>query len=166
MPAWARERVGRGSVLLLCPRGVGPGAWTRNVFPNTVERSFPLLGGTADGGRVWDVMTVARRHAGGPNGWRAAGRGPAGVIAAYAALYEPAVAEVVAVDPPPSHQPRLAGAAYGPVLMNVLRVLDVPDALGCLAPRRLVLVGVADAAFDRTAALYRLAGAAERLERR
>src|SRR5581483_36374 len=55
VPAWARDLVGRGSVLLLCPRGVGPGAWTRNVFPNTVERSFPILGGTSDGGRVWDV---------------------------------------------------------------------------------------------------------------
>ena len=82
------------------------------------------------------------------------------------ALYEPVIAEVTAVDPPPSHQPRLAGAAYGPVLMNVLRVLDVPDALGCLAPRRLVLIGASDAAFDRTAALYRLAGAADRLDRR
>src|SRR5262249_50884757 len=61
VPAGARGLVGEGSVLLLCPRGVGPTAWTRNVFPHTVERSFPLLGGTADGGRVWDVMTVARR---------------------------------------------------------------------------------------------------------
>ena len=87
-------------------------------------------------------------------------------MAAYAALYEPAIAEVVAVNPPPSHQPRSAGVAYGPVLMNVLRVLDVPDALGCLAPRRLVLVGATDAAFDRTAALYRLAGSADHLERR
>jgi hypothetical protein len=166
VPAWARDLVGRGSALLLAPRGVGPGAWTRDVFPNTVERTFPLLGGTSDGGRVWDVMTVARRHARQPAGWRAAGQGRAGVVAAYAALYEPAITEVVAVNPPPSHQPRLPGAEYGPVLMNVLRVLDVPDALGCMAPRRLVLVGATDAAFDRTAALYRLAGAADRLERR
>jgi dienelactone hydrolase len=165
VPAWARGLVGNGSVLLLCPRGVGPVAWTRNVFPNAVERAFPVLGGTSDGGRVWDVMTVARRHAPGKGRWRAAGRGQAGLVAAYAALYEPAIAEVVAVDPPPSHQPRLAGTAYGPPLLNVLRVLDVPEALGCLAPRRLVLFGATDPAFDRTAALYRLAGAAERLER-
>src|SRR5262249_46060860 len=63
LPAWARDLVGDGSVLLLCPRGVGPVGWTRNVFPNTVERAFPLVGSTADSGRVWDVMTVARRHA-------------------------------------------------------------------------------------------------------
>jgi cephalosporin-C deacetylase-like acetyl esterase len=166
LPAWARDLVGGGPALLLCPRGVGPGAWTRNVFPNTVERSFPLLGGTADGGRVWDVMTIARRHAREGARWRAAGQGQAGVVAAYAALYEPAIAEVVAVDPPPSHQPRSAGVAYGPALLNVLRVLDIPDALGCLAPRRLVLIGAPDAAFDRTDALYRRVGAADRLEHR
>src|SRR5262249_4666161 len=141
LPAWARDLVGDGSVLLLCPRGVGPVGWTRNVFPNTVERAFPLVGSTADSRRVWDVMTVARPHAHGSTRWRAAAQGNAGVIAAYAALYEPAIGEVVVVDPPPSHQPRSAGAAYGPALLNVLRVLDIPDALGCLAPRRLALTG-------------------------
>jgi dienelactone hydrolase len=165
VPAWAHDLVKGDSVLLLCPRGVGPGAWTRNVFPNTVERALPLLGGTADGGRVWDVMTVARRHAQGGH-WRAVGHGQAGVVAAYAALYEPAITEVVAMNPPPSHQPASPGAAYGPALLNVLRVMDIPEALGCLAPRRLVLIGVPDAAFDRTATLYLLAGAADRLERR
>jgi dienelactone hydrolase len=166
VPAWARDLVGEGSVLLLCPRGVGPVGWTRNVFPNAVERAFPLLGGTSDGGRVWDVMTVARRHALGSTHWRAAGQGNAGVIAAYAALYEPAIGEVVVANPPSSHQPKTLGAAYGPPLLNVLRVTDIPDALGCLAPRRLVLIGAGDAAFDRTANLYRLAGAADRLERK
>jgi dienelactone hydrolase len=166
VPAWAREMVGDGAALVLCPRGVGPVAWTRNVFPNAVERAFPILGGTSDGGRVWDVMTVARRHAPREGGWRAAGQGAAGVVTAYAALYEPAITEVVAVGPPASHRPRMAGEAYGPVFMNVLRVLDVPEALGCLAPRRLVLVGAADGAFERTAALYRLAGAGDRIEQR
>jgi hypothetical protein len=145
---------------------VGPVAWTRNVFPNTVDRALPLLGATADGGRAWDVMTVARRHAGEKARWRAAGQGQAGLVAVYAALYEPAIAEVVAVNPPPSHQPRSRGAAYGPPLLNVLRVLDVPEALGCLAPRRLVLIGAGDSAFDRTADLYRLVGAVGRLERK
>ena len=56
--------------------------------------------------------------------------------------------------------------SHGPALLNVLRVLDIPDALGCLAPRRLTLIGAGDAAFDRTAALYRVAGAADRLERK
>ena len=89
-----------------------------------------------------------------------------GIIAAYAALDESAIAEVVAVNPPPSHQPRKPGDAYGPPLMNVLRVLDIPEALGCLAPRRLLLIGATDGAFDRTADLYRLAGAGNQLRRK
>lgn len=165
IPAWTRAHTADASVLLLCPRGVGPVAWTRRVFPNTFERALPLLGATSDSGRVWDVMTVARRHAR-EGGWRTLGQGQAGLVAAYAALFEPAIKEVVAVDPPSSHQPRTLDGSYGPVLMNVLRVLDVADALGCLAPRRLVLSGASDPAFDRTRALYRLAGAPDRLERK
>jgi hypothetical protein len=124
-----------------------------------------LLGGTSDGGRVWDILTIARRHARQGTGWRAIGRGAGGVLAAYAALYEPVIKELTLVDPAPSHRPAAPDAPYGPVLMNVLRVWDIPDALGCLAPRQLHLIGAANPAFDRTVSLYRLAGAAERLER-
>lgn len=164
LPEWARGVVGGGSALLLSPRGAGPGGWTRGKFPNAIERSMALLGGTVDGGRVWDVMTVAGRRAG--VRWRAAGHGHAGILAAYAALYQPAIESVVAVDPPASHRPGTAGEEYGPALLNVLRVMDIPEALGCLAPRRLTLVGANDSAFDRTSAIYRLAGTADRFERR
>ncbi|MCY3023975.1 MAG: prolyl oligopeptidase family serine peptidase [Planctomycetota bacterium] len=166
LPEWARAVVVGGSALLLAPRGTGAGAWTRKNPPNTVERSMALLGGTVDGGRVWDIVSVVRRRAEGGKTWRAAGFGQAGVLAAYAALYEPAIEAVVAVNPPPSHRPAAQGGDYGPALLNVLRVLDIPDAFGCLAPRRLTLIGAKDAAFERTTALYKLAGAADRLEQR
>ncbi|MGH9767605.1 MAG: alpha/beta hydrolase family protein [Blastocatellia bacterium] len=169
LPEWARGIVGENSVLLLSPRGAGrsaPGAWTRDKFPNPIERSMALLGGTVDGGRVWDVMTVAGRRAAESVRWRVAGRGRAGILAAYAALYQPAIEAVVAVDPPASHRPRTAGEEYGPALLNALRVMDIPEALGCLAPRKFTLVGANDSAFDRTAAIYRLAGAADRFERK
>ena len=42
-----------------------------------------------------------------------------------AALFEPAIKEVVVVDPPLSHM-------NGPHFLNVLRMLDVPEALGTL----------------------------------
>jgi dienelactone hydrolase len=166
LPVWAQGIVGGDSVLLLSARGVGPGAWTRDKFPNPVERSMALLGGTVDGGRIWDVMTIAGRYSGAGIQWRAAGRGSAGILAAYAALYQPAIESVVAVAPPASHRPMTEGGQYGPALLNVLRILDIPEALGCLAPRRLTLIGANDTAFDRTAAIYRIAGAADRLEKR
>lgn len=165
-PEWASSVVGENPALLLSTRGVGPGAWARDKFPNPVERSMALLGGTIDGGRVWDVMTVAGRRTGEGIHWRAAGRGRSGILAAYAALYQPAIEAVIAVDPPASHRPRSAGEEYGPAVLNVLRVLDIPEALGCLAPRRLTLIGAQDTAFDRTAEIYRLADAADRFGRR
>jgi dienelactone hydrolase len=149
-PAWAAGILGDDKVLVVAPRG----GWTRKNPPNTVERSMALLGMTPDSGRVWDAVHVARSF--GP--CRILGRGNAAVLAAYAALYEPSILEVVAVDPPASHR-------SGPHFLNVNRVLDVPDAFGLLAPRPLRLVGAKDPAFDRTLEIYRVAGAEGKAER-
>ncbi len=165
VPAWAEKIVGKNSALLLSPRGAGPLAWTRGVFPNVVERSFPPIGATSDSGRIWDVAAVARKHAPNLGQWRVVGQGQAGLIGAYAALFEPAIASVVAVNPPASHQPRQRDEAYGPPLLNVLRVADVPELLGCLAPRPLELIGASDKAFEKTAAVYGIADAADQLKR-
>ena len=63
-------------------------------------------------------------------------------------------------DPPKSHK-------EGPYFLNVLRVLDIPEALGLLAPNvKLTLVGAKDKAFDRTAQLYKLAGAEDKFVRK
>jgi hypothetical protein len=144
---------------------VGPSRWTRKNPPNTVERSLALLGRTADGGRVFDVAAAARalKEKGSPAGdlpLTVVGRGAAGVIAAYAALIEPAIDGVVALDPPASHMD--PGA---PQLLNVLRVLDVPEALGLLAPRPLSLVGGSEPLRARVAAIYEKSGAGGRLTR-
>jgi dienelactone hydrolase len=165
LPAWAHSVVAGNSSLLLSTRGIGRGAWKRDEFPHPIERAMSLLGGTIDGGRVWDIMTVAGRRSAEGIHWHAAGRGNAGILAAYAALYQPAIEAVTVVNPPRSHRPRSAGEPYGPALLNVLRVLDIPEALGCLAPRPLKLVGAQNSAFDRIAQIYRLAGAGHRFER-
>jgi hypothetical protein len=73
------------------------------------------------------------------------------VIGAYAALFEPRLAEVALMDPPASHRD-------GPIFINVMRVLDVPDALGMLAPRPLTIHTSQNAAFARTASIYNVAG--------
>ena len=86
------------------------------------------------------------------------GKGQAGILAAYAALFEPSIKEVVVIDPPKSHK-------EGPHFLGVLRLLDIPEALGLLAPTPLTIVGGKDRAFDRTEEIYRLAGAADKLVR-
>ena len=160
IPEWARSLVGEDAVVVLAPRGMGPTAWDRKSPPNYVARSLALLGRTADQGRVYDAASVVRWLADDPTSkrtWRIAGSRQAGVIAAYSALFEPAVAEVLLVDPPDSHRD-------GPIFLNVLRVLDVPGALGLLAPRPLMLIGAKGDAWSLTKSFYERAGALKRLE--
>src|SRR5690606_4781934 len=103
----------------------------RDNPPNYVERSLALIGETADSGRVRDVIASAR--------WLASrlgvpvvvvGAGGSGVLAAFAAGLEPEIAGVVALDPPNTLMDNGA-----PVLLNALRVLDVPEVFGLIAPR-------------------------------
>jgi cephalosporin-C deacetylase-like acetyl esterase len=160
LPDWATSLVGNDAVVILAPRGVGPTTWVRKSPPNYVERAHVLLGQTVDEGRVWDVAATVRWLAEASTSripWRVAGRGQAGIIAAYAALFEPSAAEVVLVQPTPSHHD-------GPIFLNVLRVLDVPAALGLLAPRPLRLVGAKADAFSLTRTLYQHAGAEPKLD--
>jgi cephalosporin-C deacetylase-like acetyl esterase len=156
---WAKPYTHEHAGHILAPRGIGPGVWTSKSPPNYVARAQALLGHTVDEGRVWDVISYADS----PNRdlhYKVIGRGQAGVIAAYAALFNPRIKEVVIIDPPTSHRD-------GPIFLNVLRVLDIPEALGLLAPNvKLTLVGTKDKAFDRTTQLYKLAGAEEKFERK
>jgi len=160
----------------LYARGHGPADglnsqlnWTSKSPPNYLERSHALLGRTPDEGRVWDIAATVNLLLSYKDlddvkkperDWSVIGRGQAGILTAYAALFEPSIKEVVIIDPPKSHK-------EGPCFLNVLRVLDIPEALGLLAPDvKLTLINARDPAFDWTAALYRLAGAAEKFVRK
>jgi dienelactone hydrolase len=156
-PDWVQTIREAGDHVYLCaPRGVGQTRWTRKNPPNYVERSHALLGRTADTGRVWDVIAAARYlHA--AYAPRAAvhvvGEGAAGVLAAYAALWEPEVAAVTLNDPPPGHM-----APEAPQFLNVLRVCDIPEVLGMIAPRPLTVYGGNDEAMQKVARTYAAAG--------
>jgi cephalosporin-C deacetylase-like acetyl esterase len=131
------------------PRGVGDTRWTTKNPPNFVERSHVLLGQTVDAGRVRDVIAAAKYVAASPRfdaakkklslkelSVEVAGKGKAGLIAAYAAALSDDIATVMVVEPPLTHMNNDA-----PRLLNVLRVCDVPAALGLVAPRRLSIIG-------------------------
>ncbi|MCC6421552.1 MAG: acetylxylan esterase [Gemmataceae bacterium] len=137
--------------------------WTRKSPPNYVERSHVLLGRTIDQQKLYHLISSIKgipKFNPTPEVRRIVGVGQAGIIAAYAALFEPSIKEVVLIDPPKSHRD-------GPIFLNVLRVLDIPEALGLLAPNvKLTLINARDPAFDRTEQLYRLAGAADKLTRK
>ena len=148
MPPWAAPIVsGRPACIVQPSTG-----WTRKNPPNTVERSMALLGMTADSMRVSELVAA-------PPNAHFVGRGEAGVLAAYAALLRPSVKSVTIVDPPASHR-------SGPQFLGILKICDIPEALGALAPRPLTLINASNAAFDRTAELYRIAGASDKLTRK
>ena len=62
-------------------------------------------------------------------------------------------------QPPYSHMD-----ANAPQLLNVLRVCDIPHALGMIAPRPLTISGATPAKLDITGKIYKAAGAAEQLK--
>jgi dienelactone hydrolase len=136
--------------------------WSDKSPPNYVERSHVLVGRTIDTDSVWETCSACRIWSESElkdGKWKLIGKGQSGIVAAYAALFEPSIKEVIVINPPKSHK-------EGPHFLNVLRVLDIPEALGLLAPRPLTIIGGNDPAFDRTAEIYRLAGAADKLTRK
>jgi dienelactone hydrolase len=157
-----RQLVQPGDTLYLCePRGTGPTRWTQKNPPNFVERSHALLGQTVDTGRVRDIVATSRAIRERQDGDRPlvlVGANAGGLLAAYAALWEPSVDGVILKNPPRSHMDPAA-----PQFLNVLRVCDVPEILGLLAPRPLTIIEDSGQTLSKTTAIYEAAGAREAL---
>ncbi len=158
-PEWLRELEADGSaVLVVTPRGIGPLAW-QDPPPYYVRRSLALLGRTVDSTRLFDVICVLDRVAKSSpsvSRWSLAGAGESGVLAAYTALFRPEVEGVYLYEPPLSHR-------TGPIFLNVLRTVDIPQALGLLAPRPLTIATSHPEAFGDTVAIYQLVGQENRV---
>jgi hypothetical protein len=158
-PDWLVKAIGDVPVLLVSPRNSGRCGWS-DPSPFYIQRSLRCSG------TRWTVAgwpTCSRRPrtfcpAGrGGSSVNIVGRGNAGVIAAYAALLEPRLAEVVVVDPPASHR-------AGPIFLNVLRVLDVPEVPGHVGSASVDDSHCATSAFERAEAIYRTASGKLKIE--
>lgn len=123
----------------VAPRGVGitsPSVETRRL--TQIRRRYMLLGETLDSAQVWDirralqfVREVHGRH--NTTQVRLEGTRRMAVNVLYASLFEPPVARLILSSPPSSHRD-------GPDYLNVLRVLDVPQAMAMAAERSDVLI--------------------------
>lgn len=118
---------------LFQPRGVGPTAWSGDAARQTqVRRRFMLLGQTLDGMRVWDIRCAIQALRSLP-GFRDSplwleAEGTMGVDALYASLFEPGVSGLDLSRIPSSH-------VEGPDYLNVLKILDIPQAVAMAAER-------------------------------
>jgi hypothetical protein len=129
----------------IAPRGVGPTRYAEAGTPADVQikRRFALLGQTLDGQRVWDVrrgLAVLR----GVDDLKGAplwlqGKGDLAGVVLYAGIFEPDVARLDLWQLPPSHR-------QGPTFLNVRRVLDTPQALALVSPRKVILYEKSEAA--------------------
>ena len=115
------------------PRGIGPTAWDSDAKKQIhIRRRFMLLGQTLDGMRVWDVRRTIQairsfRSLRGAPLWVEAKQDMA-VDSLYAALFEKGIFGMEL-----RHLPDLHHA--GPDYLNVLRVLDIPQAVAMAAER-------------------------------
>ncbi|MCK4293540.1 MAG: prolyl oligopeptidase family serine peptidase [Planctomycetes bacterium] len=119
------------AVAFFGPRGIGQSAWNPDERKQTqIRRRFMLLGQTADGMRVWDVRRAiaALRSIDqfGEVPLTLQGQDATAAIALYATLFEPGIQTLNLWHPPHSHRQE-------PIFLNVLRYLDIPQAVAMAA---------------------------------
>jgi hypothetical protein len=130
-----RKRLIKSNQVLayIAPRGVGLDAWNKDKRKRIqIRRRFMLLGQTVDGMRVWDVRRAIQalrtlesiKEA--PVTLR--GNGKMAGIALYASLFEPGITELYLSHLPNTHRD-------GPTFLNVMRYLDMPQAVAMAAER-------------------------------
>jgi hypothetical protein len=150
--------LGRCSVLLLNPRFTEQSMSASEY--RDVQMTSAWTGRTIASMQTWDILrTVAWSIEEG--GFADApvmvfGRGEMGILGLYAALLDGRIDEVILGDPPGSHR-------QGPALLNILRITDIPEAAGMLAPRRLTVVGKRPSEFSLTQTVYGLHTAVDSL---
>lgn len=129
------------SFAFFAPRGVGPTAWTTDAKERThIRRRFLLLGRTLDETRILDVrkavqaLRATKTFGSVPLSLHAAGESAG--LALYASLFEPKIERLELIDLPTTHRD-------GPELLNVLKTLDLPQAVALAAEHRPVTLRTA-----------------------
>jgi dienelactone hydrolase len=121
----------------VCPRGIGPTAWTGSDKQQTQRlRRFYLLGQTLDSMQTWDIRrAIAALRAtpfGKPALWLQSQHTMAGNTL-YASLFEDGITRLDLHRLPTSHE-------VGPYYLNVLKFLDIPQAAAIAAERTRVRI--------------------------
>lgn len=132
------------SFAAIAPRGIGTTRWAEpgSATDAQIRRRFALLGQTLDGQRVWDMRRAIAALVAQPNLKSAKltlqGERDAAGIALFAGLFAPEVAGFDLWYLPPTLRD-------GPTLLNALRVLDAPQAVGLALGQAVTLHVAAEA---------------------
>jgi len=142
---------GRYTVLILNPRLTEQSMSAADYAD--VERTAVWTGRTIAAMQVWDILRAVQwardEEKLSASSISIYGKADMGVLALYAALFDDRISQVILSDPPASHR-------QGPALLNVLRVTDIAEVAGALAPRRLVSLTKLPETFHYTKRIYGL----------
>jgi hypothetical protein len=126
------QKLTLSGLAFVAPRGVGPTAWKQDDRSQTqIRRRFMLLGQTLDGMRVWDVRRAVQALSSlegfKPDQFQLQGSRDMAGLVLYAALFETkTLTSVVPLELSASHR-------NGPIFLNVLRFLDIPQTVAMVA---------------------------------
>ncbi|WP_339727895.1 acetylxylan esterase [uncultured Gimesia sp.] len=123
----------QSAVAYFTPRGIGLDVWNSEERKQIqIRRRFYLLGQSLEGMQIWDVRRAIQELQAQPEfakaDLRLVGTGQAAALCLYASLFEKGISELDLTGMPASHQ-------HGPALLNVLRFMDLPQALAMAASR-------------------------------
>lgn len=134
------------SIVEFDPRGLGLASWEQSPRKQIHNRRrFYLLGQTLEGQQVYDVRRAIQALHTVPELKDAkvtlVADGPMAGVAVYAAIIEPSVDRLELTNLPSSHMPGEAKSQeFGPPLLNVLKYLDLPEAVAMAAERATVVI--------------------------
>lgn len=149
----------RDSVIrfVVFPRGIGETGWSKSFWKSTLRNAMHV-GHTVDSLRLWDILKAIeilrsfRRID--PDRLTVLGIGVSGTLGLYAAILDKGIAQALLIRPPTSH-------IEGPVFLNVLRYLDLPEAAALVAPRAVSFYAHMPADFEPVRQIYKLYGKPE-----
>ena len=130
------------AIVIFTPRGVGKNRWNQESKANTqIQRRFYLLGQTADAMRVYDIIrciSSLKSLASDDIDVLVSAEKSAAILSAYAAIFEPAISRLYLFNPPASHR-------SGPFLLNVRKIIDIPQAIALAAETTSIELSTSDA---------------------
>lgn len=130
------------ALVYFTPRGVGLDQWNQDPRKQVqIRRRFYLLGQSLEGMQIWDIRQAIQQLEAQPEFKKAnltlKASGEAAALSLYASLFEQGISQLELSGMPASHQ-------QGPALLNILRFLDLPQALSMAASRTQVKLNQVD----------------------